>query len=81
MMRAEVKDTLKNLQSRLTNINRRNRMLYLSKPVVAQYERVVVRYVARIVGGHYYAPARVFQRDGEQHKRSSSIPPPSACSP
>ncbi len=36
MMRAEVKDTLKNLQSRLTNINRRNRMLYLSKPVVGR---------------------------------------------
>lgn len=32
MMRAAVKDTLKNLQSRLTNINRRNRMLYLTKP-------------------------------------------------
>lgn len=33
MMRAEVRDTLKNLQSRLTNVNRRNRMLYLPKPV------------------------------------------------
>ncbi|MDE7464534.1 MAG: HRDC domain-containing protein, partial [Clostridiales bacterium] len=32
MMRSEVKDTLKNLQSRLTNLNRRNRMLYLTKP-------------------------------------------------
>lgn len=33
MMRAEVRDTLKNLQSRLTNVNRRNRMLYLTKPM------------------------------------------------
>lgn len=32
MMRKEVADTLKNLQARLTNVNRRNRMLYLSKP-------------------------------------------------
>ncbi len=32
MMRSEVKDTLKNLQARLTNLNRRNRMLYLVKP-------------------------------------------------
>ncbi len=32
MMRKEVRDTLKNLQSRLTNVNRRNRMLYLPKP-------------------------------------------------
>lgn len=31
MMRSEVRETLKNLQSRLTNINRRNRMLYLTK--------------------------------------------------
>ncbi len=33
MMRSEVRDTLKNLQARLTNVNRRNRMLYLPKPV------------------------------------------------
>ncbi len=33
IMRSEVKDTLKNLQARLTNLNRRNRMLYLPKPV------------------------------------------------
>lgn len=32
MMRKEVIDTLKNLQARLTNINRRNRMLWLVKP-------------------------------------------------
>lgn len=33
MMCKEVEDTLKNLQARLTNLNRRNRMLYLSKPI------------------------------------------------
>ncbi len=33
MMRKEVVETLKNLQSRLTNLNRRNRMLYLTKSV------------------------------------------------
>ena len=31
IMRSEVKDTLKSLQARLTNVNRRNRMLYLPK--------------------------------------------------
>ncbi len=31
MMRKEVKDTLKNLQARLTNVNRRNIMLYMPK--------------------------------------------------
>ncbi len=31
MMRKEVRETLKNLQARLTNVNRRNRMLYLPK--------------------------------------------------
>ncbi len=31
IMRKEVRDTLKNLQARLTNVNRRNRMLYLPK--------------------------------------------------
>lgn len=33
MMRKEVAETLKNLQARLTNLNRRNRMLYLTKSV------------------------------------------------
>lgn len=33
IMRSEVIETLKSLQSRLTNVNRRNRMLYLPKPV------------------------------------------------
>ena len=40
MMRAEVKDTLKNLQSRLTNINRRNRMLYLTKSVAGRAQDI-----------------------------------------
>ncbi len=33
MICKEAKGTLKNLQARLTNVNRRNRMLYLPKPV------------------------------------------------
>ncbi len=33
VMRSEVVETLQSLQSRLTNVNRRNRMLYLPKPV------------------------------------------------
>lgn len=33
MMRKEARATLKNLQARLTNVNKRNRMLYTPKPV------------------------------------------------
>lgn len=33
IMRKEVRDTLKSLQARLTNVNRRNRLLYLPKAV------------------------------------------------
>lgn len=49
MMRKEAADTLKNLQARLTNVNRRNRMLYLPRAVTGRAIDLATGDIAKVV--------------------------------